>query len=530
MTDLNLLNAAACHIADKVVDRLPLKLDPGDLFALLPPGPLRDVGRRSVKRLLTMLERQQIRSVVDGNHIRLDHLPQNELGSPAEDATYHFWRLHQLLQQQDAPMSAFRSLNTHLWDLAWDAGGNTASWLLNHILLCWTQNEIRQSMMMRQPVYQPDEMPGYLEWLVRRLPDEAASISGDVVAMSISISKAIDANNPSPLLFTPQAPVLKSRAAGHGRTRPADFNKHCIEALELADEFERRACPLPQPLDWDQAQEQTALQQLQALPGLDYVAAQLRSMIQHTQLQELRRQRGMTAVKSSLHMVFTGNPGTGKTTVARLVAKALAEEGILECGQLIEVARANLVGEYVGQTAPKVVRALEDAEGGVLLIDEAHGLITDDRDPFGREALDALVKGMEDKRDRVAVILCGYPAEMDVLLNANPGLRSRISRTIRFPDYSAAGLLAIFDAMCAQHDYRLTPAARSLVVGLLRQRVASGEAARGNARMVRSLFEEAVQRQATRLARTLAAKTDEEISTLTDEDLGDTQGTRAMSA
>lgn len=530
MTDLNLLNAAACHIADRVFDRLPLNLDPGEFFALLPPGPLRDVGRLSVKRLLSMLERQHIRCVVEGTHIRLEHLPQNEPGSQAEDATYHFWRLHQLLRQQKALVSAFRSLNTHLWDLAWDAGGNTASWLLSHILLCWSPKEIRESMMLRQPVYQPDEMPGYLEWLVRRLPAEAASISGDVVAMSISISKAIDAHNPSPLLFSPQPPVFKARAPRRGRTRPADFNSHCIEAVELADEFKRLAYPLPTPFDWDREPEQAALHQLRALPGLEHVAVQLGSMIQHTQLQELRRQRGLTAVKSSLHMVFTGNPGTGKTTVARLVAQALSEEGILKCGQLIEVARANLVGEYIGQTAPKVIRALEDAEGGVLLIDEAHGLLNDERDPYGREALDALVKGMEDRRDRVAVILCGYPAEMEVLMDANPGLRSRISRTIRFPDYSAAQLLSIFDTLCAQHDYRLTPAARSLVVVLLRERVASGEASRGNARMVRSLFEEAVQRQATRLARTLSARTDEEISTLTADDLGEAPAARVMSA
>lgn len=244
----------------------------------------------------------------------------------------------------------------------------------------------------------------------------------------------------------------------------------------------------------------------------------------------MRRQRGLTAVKSTLHMVFTGNPGTGKTTVARLVGQALAEEGILGSREVFEVARADLVGEYIGQTAPKVFSALDQAEGGVLLIDEAHGLMTDDRDPFGREALDALVKGMEDRRDRLAVILCGYPQEMDRLLDANPGLRSRISRTIQFPDYSAAQLLAIFDAMCAQHDYRLTPAARSLVAGLLGQRVASGEAARGNALMVRVMFEEAVQRQATRLARTLSARTDEDISTLTADDLGDAPAARAMSA
>ncbi|MGX9687356.1 AAA family ATPase [Deinococcus wulumuqiensis] len=483
-----------------------------------------------MKRLITMLERHGLRLTPEGDRYLLDFLKEDEAGNYAEDATCSFWRLHQRLTQQDAPQSAFRSLNTHLWDLAWDAGGNTASPLLSHILLCWTPTEIRASMSMRQPVYQPDEMPAYLEWLVRRQPHEAAAITGDVVALSISIGKAMDALAPSPLPATRLAPALKTRAPDRGRASFKALNSHCLEALELVNELDLRGIPTPRPLDWDQQQEQPAMQQLRALPGLGHVASQLSNMILHAQLQELRCQRGLTAVKSTLHMVFTGNPGTGKTTVARLVGRALAEEGILGSREVFEVARADLVAEYIGQTAPKVFSALDQAEGGVLLIDEAHGLMTDDRDPFGREALDALVKGMEDRRDRLAVILCGYPQEMDRLLDANPGLRSRISRTIQFPDYSAAQLLAIFDAMCAQHDYRLTPAARSLVAGLLGQRVASGEAARGNARMVRVMFEEAVQRQATRLARTLSARTDEDISTLTADDLGDAPAAWVMSA
>lgn len=530
MTDLNLLDAAARHIAGQTVDRLPLRLYSGDLFALLPPGRLREAARRSVKRLLPMLKRHGLSLAPDGDHYLLDFVQEDDLHDPAEDATYYFWRLHQLLQKQGAPQSAFRSLNTYLWDMAWDAGGNTASWLLSHILLCWTPEEIRASMMMRQPVYRPDEMPAYLEWLVRRLPHEAANISGDVVALFIAIGKAIDARVHSPLPSSPEAPPLKARAPDRGRASFKALNNSCLEARELANELDLRGIPLPTPLDWDRPQEPPALQQLRALPGLDHVAAQLGSLILHAKLQRLRRQRGLASVNSALHMVFTGNPGTGKTTVARLVGKALLEEGILQGGQVFEVARADLVGEYMGQTAPKVFGALDQAEGGVLLIDEAHGLITDDRDPYGREGLDALVKGMEDRREHVAVILCVYPKEMDTLLDANPGLRSRISRTVRFPDYSAAELLAIFDTMCAQHDYRLTPAARSLVTSLLRHRVASGEAARGNARMVRSLFEEAVQRQATRLATTLTTRTDEVLSTLTAEDLGDAPGARSMSA
>ncbi|MGX9688515.1 AAA family ATPase [Deinococcus wulumuqiensis] len=527
MTDLNLLAAAAHHIARQTGGKLPLRLYPGDLFAMLPPRQLREEARRSVGRLPEMLQRHSLQLTRRRDRYVLDDLKGDM--EQAGLATCFFWRLHQRLQKQDAPFPAFLSLNTHLWDLAWDAGGSTACRLLSHVLLCWTAEEICESMKMRQPVYRPSVMPAYLEWLIGRNPDEASILISEVVALASAISRAVNAGHPSLLPFT-QAPSLTSRAPDRARASSKALNSHCLEARELADEFERRGIALPEPLDWDHGETATALQQLRTLPGPGHVAAQVSGIIRHAKLQTLRRQRGMAAVDASLHMAFTGNPVTGKTTMARLTARALIEQGLLAGGEVVGVARADLIGEYTGQTAPKVIQALQRAEGGVLLIDEAHGLITDERDPYGQEALDALVKGMEDRRSQLAVILCGYPQEMERLLDTNPGLRSRIGRTIHFPDYSAAQLLEILEALCAQHDYRLTPAARSQAADLFRQRVASGETTHGNARMVRNLFEEAVQRQATRLARTLTTRSDEQLSTLTAGDLDDAPKAQAMSA
>src|SRR4029077_126675 len=186
---------------------------------------------------------------------------------------------------------------------------------------------------------------------------------------------------------------------------------------------------------------------------LEPVKAEVRLVTNLLRVQRLRKDRGLPIVGSSHHLVFTGNPGTGKTTVARLVAQIYRTLGVVSKGHLVEADRSQLVAGYVGQTAAKTRAVLESAVGGTLLIDEAYALARGSEQDFGREAIDTLVKFMEDHRDDLAVIAAGYPDEMAHLIDANPGLRSRFTRTIHFPDYTTAELVAIFRSMCEANRY-----------------------------------------------------------------------------
>ena len=200
----------------------------------------------------------------------------------------------------------------------------------------------------------------------------------------------------------------------------------------------------------------------------------------------------------SRHLIFTGNPGTGKTTVARLLAQIYRTLGVVERGHLVETDRAGLVAGYVGQTAPLVLARFDEADQGVLLIDEAYSLVRGGERDFGREAIDAIVKLIEDRRDRIVVVMAGYPDEMEELISSNPGLRSRFPKVIHFPDYTTDELLAIIDSMADKGGYRLDPGARA------RARIWLDSITRdkgfGNGRTARNLFEHAVSTQATRLA------------------------------
>ncbi len=252
------------------------------------------------------------------------------------------------------------------------------------------------------------------------------------------------------------------------------------------------------------------LAELDGLVGLAPVKAEVKLVSDLLRVEKLREDRGLPVVEHSRHLVFTGNPGTGKTTVARLLAQIYRTLGVVEKGHLVETDRAGLVAGYVGQTALKVKEVFQAALGGVLLIDEAHALARGVGTDFGHEAIDMIVKLMEDHRDDVVVVVAGYPDEMAVFLDANPGLRSRFPKTIFFPDYTDAELALIFDGLCKKSHYVPTEEARAAVTIFLAAQ--DRDRGFGNARLVRNLFEAVVARQAGRVvSRPEADLTDEAL-------------------
>ena len=240
------------------------------------------------------------------------------------------------------------------------------------------------------------------------------------------------------------------------------------------------------------------LAELDELVGLQVVKTEVRRLTSMLQVQRMRAAKGLAVYETSHHLVFTGNPGTGKTTVARLLSQIYRALGVVTTGHLVETDRSALVAGFVGQTAAKTQAALQAALGGTLLIDEAYALARGGDNDFGREAIDTIVKFMEDHRDDLAVIAAGYPTEMRTFIDANPGLKSRFTRTLHFADYTVDELVEIFVKLGAKHEYTASDGALAVVQAM----IASEPRDRGfgNARYVRNLFEEAVARQAERVA------------------------------
>jgi len=261
------------------------------------------------------------------------------------------------------------------------------------------------------------------------------------------------------------------------------------------------------------------LAKLDAIIGLASVKVYARQLVAELQMRQQRIEAGLpAAADASLHMIFSGNPGTGKTTVARLVASALQSLGILRLGHMVECDRASLVAGYAGQTAIKTKQLVDSALGGILFVDEAYALVSDDRDTFGKEALDTLVKLTEDYRDDLVVILAGYPGDMATLLSRNPGLKSRFNTTIEFPDYSAAELMQIAEGMLATDMFVLDDGAYDALSCLFECMAANHDRENGNGRAVRNLLERAKRSQALRLMEMGEALTKEQLSLLVEAD------------
>lgn len=298
--------------------------------------------------------------------------------------------------------------------------------------------------------------------------------------------------------------------------------------MEAAMKFNREN-DIPAPAG-EKKPETDPMEDLNELIGLTGIKHDVRELYDFTKIQKLRKDAGMKTVPVSMHLVFTGNPGTGKTTVARILARLYKQIGVLSTGQLVECDRSGLVAGYVGQTAVKTQKKIEEAMGGVLFIDEAYSLArsADQGTDFGQEAIDTILKAMEDHRDEFVVIVAGYTKPMETFIHSNPGLQSRFNKFIEFPDYTVDELLAIFDLNCRKYEYVPDPEAREQVKTLLMLRKAQMPENFANAREVRNLFETIITNQARRIA-VLEHPTKEEMQQITLEDLRDEEDSSGKS-
>lgn len=263
-----------------------------------------------------------------------------------------------------------------------------------------------------------------------------------------------------------------------------------------------------------------ALEQLNRLVGLSKVKEDVQTIINFLKVRQLRIKNNLPAAAMSYHLVFTGNPGTGKTTVARLIAQIYKELGLISKGHLVEVDRSKLVAAYVGQTAIKVNEVAQSAMGGVLFIDEAYALSHSSDNDYGKEAVDTLLKVMEDNREKFIVIVAGYPEPIEQFLDSNPGLRSRFNKYIHFDDYSADELLLILNQMCEKSGYVLSDSAQTYAISRFNELMNNKPDNFANGRFVRNIFEKAISNQANRVVKILNP-TNNDLSLIDSSDFND---------
>lgn len=313
-------------------------------------------------------------------------------------------------------------------------------------------------------------------------------------------------------ISTPEHPVEDTPSASENRDNRVDTaapeRSRTADTADVEQSFRRAEQPAAQTLP-DQKERkkefntemdiQTLLKQLNDLTGMQSVKTEINNMINLLKICKIRQENGLQTPPVTNHMVFLGNPGTGKTTVARILAKIYHGLGVLSKGHLVEVDRSGLVAGYMGQTSEKVTEVIEKAKGGILFIDEAYALANGQQGDFGQEAIDILNKAMEDNRDDLIVIAAGYHDEMQDFLDANPGLRSRFNRTIEFPNYDAAELLEIMTNRAKSLDYTLTDDAVQYVQDTFTRILACPPENFGNARSVRNYLDRVIHNQANRL-------------------------------
>ena len=302
----------------------------------------------------------------------------------------------------------------------------------------------------------------------------------------------------------PKAPSTPSAPAPEKNTPPTADAKPGDAAPEKSEEL-----PPPEKIE-------DLLAELDPYIGLKVVKDEVHDLINMVQVYKLREQHDLPTTDMSLHMVFTGNPGTGKTMMARMMARIYRSLGILSKGQLVEVDRSGLVAGYVGQTALKTQKVIEKAMGGVLFIDEAYALNGRSENDFGQEAIDTVLKAMEDHRDDLVVIVAGYTDLMDRFIHSNPGLESRFNRFLLFDDYTTDEMVEIFRMQCKKGCYQLTEEARPLIRDYIAEE--SADDSFGNARGVRNLFEHVLVAQNNRLA-AMEKITREDLMTITADDV-----------
>ena len=363
----------------------------------------------------------------------------------------------------------------------------------------------------------------------RIVPAEAAALTRIVDSMESVFSRRNRKPDNTRRSSKPSAVVGKPAGAGSAASAAQRKSTAATSSRPAKDvaKSNRKPANRPHPLtmattetsDQRQAALAEALSELDGLVGLETIKTELRGLINFLKVQGQRGHLGLPKTAVSLHTVFVGNPGTGKTTVARILGKALGGLGIVSGGHTVETDRSGLVAQFAGQTGPKVNERIDEALDGVLFIDEAYSLVADrGDDAFGHEAVQALMKRMEDDRERLVVVIAGYPEPMSKMLRSNPGLSSRFQRTLDFPDYTVDELVSVFEGMCRKNHYTMSDEVTSKLKSILQNAVANHDEHFGNARLVRNLFEAAIRRLANRIVN-IAPLTHEILTALHADDL-----------
>lgn len=342
-----------------------------------------------------------------------------------------------------------------------------------------------------------------LETIVMRVGNLVAKADGRATSLELEELQSIINE------IRAHAPPQSKQRRSHDSPETVQQSRQAIQQLEKdVDEFKQGGNFLNddevEVIDDNDGQQKPTLDEavaeLESLIGLETVKQEVKTLINVLRLQRKRAEAGLPETKISLHMVFYGNPGTGKTTVARIIGKIYGAMGILQKGHLIETDRSGLVAEYAGQTAPKANKKIDEALDGVLFIDEAYSLVSETGDDaFGLEAIQTLLKRMEDDRERLVVILAGYPHQMDRLLKSNPGLSSRIQQHIHFDDYAPVDMGRIFGVMCDHNQYIVPgPTQGKLLLGF-KHLYEKRDEHFGNGRLVRNVFEDSIRQLANRV-------------------------------